>query len=400
MALSKIDVANMLTGATPVANGGTALTSGFVNGKDPRPDAKPLMINGDMAVAQRATSVTGHNAVSYTTVDRFKTVCEVGTYTVIQESLSSGAAYEAGFKNALRLDTTTAEASAGSAGEQTTIEQRIEGFNLQAFKKGTSNAEKFTLAFWVKASKTGSNLQVNLIDQDNSRMIGGTYDISSANTWEHKVVNFAADTTGAFGDDNGNSLTIEWFLDGGSNYSGGAVPTAWETKSNADRNVTNFDLAGSTDNDWAITGVQLEVGEFSSTTLPPFQFESFGENLERCKRYYQGWGSVHDTGTFGISGRTISSNRFDSATITFVPEMRAAPTIAQGGTADIDNYVFQSDGDSITAGSGTSFAALNTQKASTKFRVTSNATLSANRNANCQSGGSDGKQHLTFDAEL
>ena len=32
MALSKIDVANMLTGATPVANGGTALTSGFVNG--------------------------------------------------------------------------------------------------------------------------------------------------------------------------------------------------------------------------------------------------------------------------------------------------------------------------------------------------------------------------------
>ena len=32
MALSKIDVANMLTGATPVANGGTGLTSGFTNG--------------------------------------------------------------------------------------------------------------------------------------------------------------------------------------------------------------------------------------------------------------------------------------------------------------------------------------------------------------------------------
>jgi len=32
MALSKIDVANMVTGATPVANGGTALTSGFANG--------------------------------------------------------------------------------------------------------------------------------------------------------------------------------------------------------------------------------------------------------------------------------------------------------------------------------------------------------------------------------
>ena len=286
MALSKIDVANMLTGATPVANGGTALTSGFVNGSDPRPNAKPIIINGDMAVAQRSTSVTGHSAVSYTTVDRFKTVCETGTYTVIQESLTSGAAYLAGFKNALRLDTTTAEATAGSAGEQTTIEQRIEGFNLQAFKKGTSSAEKYTLAFWVKASKTGSNLQVNLRDVDNTRQIGGTYSISSADTWEHKVINFAADTTGAFGDDNGNSLTIEWFLDGGSNFSGGAVPTVWEASSNADRNVTNFDLAGNTANDWAITGVQLEVGEYSSTTLPPFQFEDFGDNLQRCLRYY------------------------------------------------------------------------------------------------------------------
>ena len=229
MALSKIDVANMLTGLVP--NDNTIR----------RPNAKPIIINGDMAVAQRATSVTSHNAVSYTTVDRFKTVCETGTYTVIQESLTSGAAYLAGFKNALRLDTTTAEATAGSAGEQTTIEQRIEGFNLQAFKKGTSSAEKYTLAFWVKASKTGSNLQVNLRDVDNTRQIGGTYSISSADTWEHKVINFAADTTGAFDDDNANSLTIEWFLDGGSNFSGGAVPTAWEASSNADRNVTNFD---------------------------------------------------------------------------------------------------------------------------------------------------------------
>ena len=58
MALSKIDVANMLTGATPVANGGTALTSGFVNGKDPRVNVKPIIINGNMAVSQRTTSTT------------------------------------------------------------------------------------------------------------------------------------------------------------------------------------------------------------------------------------------------------------------------------------------------------------------------------------------------------
>ena len=318
MALSKIDVANMLTGLVP--NDNTIR----------RPNAKPIIINGDMAVAQRATSVTSHNAVSYTTVDRFKTVCETGTYTVIQESLTSGAAYLAGFKNALRLDTTTAEATAGSAGEQTTVEQRIEGFNLQAFKKGTSSAEKYTLAFWVKASKTGSNLQVNLRDVDNTRQIGGTYSISSADTWEHKVINFAADTTGAFDDDNANSLTIEWFLDGGSNFSGGAVPTAWEASSNADRNVTNFDLAGSTDNDWAITGVQLEVGEFSSTTLPPFQFESFADNLERCQRYFVTVDTVGETQA-GFPGRAFSSSGLMYA-VPLPCALRAAPSASLTGT--------------------------------------------------------------------
>jgi hypothetical protein len=328
MALSKIDIANMVTGAVPVANGGTALTSGFVNGSDPRPLSKPIIINGDMAVAQRATSVTGHNAVSYTTVDRFKTVCEVGTYTVIQESLTSGAAYLAGFRNALRLDCTTAQATAGSAGDQTTVEQRIEGFNLSAFKKGTSSAEKYTLAFWVKASKTGSNLQVNLRDNTNDRQIGGTYSIASADTWEHKVINFAADTSGPFADVSTNELLIEWFLDGGSNYSGGAVPTAWEAKANGDRNVTNFDLAGNTANDWAITGIQLEVGEYSASNLPPFQFEDFGDNLARCQRYYFRNNAVDNIPfAAGVCNGTTNAR----AVLYFPQTMRAAPSLDKSG---------------------------------------------------------------------
>ena len=344
MALSKIDVANMVTGATPVANGGTALTSGFVNGSDPRPLSKPIIINGDMAVAQRATSVTGHNAVSYTTVDRFKTVCEVGTYTVIQESLTSGAAYLAGFRNALRLDCTTAQATAGSAGDQTTVEQRIEGFNLSAFKKGTSSAEKYTLAFWVKANKTGSNLQVNLRDNTNDRQIGGTYSIASADTWEHKVINFAADTSGPFADVSTSELLIEWFLDGGSNYSGGAVPTAWEAKANGDRNVTNFDLAGNTANDWAITGIQLEVGEYSASNLPPFQFEDFGDNLARCQRYFYLNNTVSASMPFasGVVNGTTNSR----AVMRHPQPMRAPPTMGRSDNTHFKVYCGSTNVDS------------------------------------------------------
>ena len=261
MALSKIDVANMLTGLVP--NDNTIR----------RPNAKPLIINGNMAVAQKATSVTSlTSSGAVQTVDRIKNeISNIGTYTVIQESLSSGEAYNNGFRKAWRIDCTSADASP-AAGDNLYVTYHFEGQDLQLFKKGTSNAQKFTLAFWIKSNKTGTG-QVNLRDNDNSRLIGGTYTISSADTWEHKVVNFAADTTGAFDNDNAGSMDIEWWLDSGTTYSSGATPTAWEAFSQADRNASgNLQIARNTANDWAITGIQLEVGEFSSTTLPPFQF--------------------------------------------------------------------------------------------------------------------------------
>lgn len=311
----------------------------------------PIIINGDMSVAQRATSVSSYGSVTYSTVDRFKTVFEVGTYTVSQESLSSGNAYNAGFKKAFKA-LVTSTAAPGSAGAQTTFEQRIEGQNLQIFKKGTSNAEPFTLAFWVKSSKTGTNLQVNLRDGDNSRQVGGTYNISAADTWEKKIINFPADTTGAFNNDNGTSLTIEWWLDGGSNYSGGAVPAAWEANSNADRNVTNFDLAGATDS-WHITGVQLEVGEFDSTSIPAFPFESFSNNLSKCQRYFQtlGVNSALDVSATSSGKRLAQGQREgnDNATAQVIcplqVSLRANPTIT---TNEIN---FRQDGTNTTLNS-------------------------------------------------
>jgi hypothetical protein len=325
MALSKIDVANMVTGATPVANGGTGQTTFAAAGLDKRPNAKPIIVNGNMAVAQRSTSVTSQNAAGYKTVDRmYANIDSAGSYTVIQESLTSGNAYNNGFRKAFRLDCTTADASL-AADNNLILFYFLEGQDLQMIKKGTSNAEKLTLSFWVKSNKTGT-AQVNLVDDDNSRICGATYTISSANTWEQKVVNYAADTTGAFDNDNNKSLTIEWFLDSGSTYSGGAVPTAWEAKSNADRDQGNLDIAGSTDNDWAITGIQLEVGEYTSSTLPPFQHESYGDNLRRCQRYYYKLknDSGSATGAYWGSGVIDSSTTLKSP-IRF-PKMRTVPS--------------------------------------------------------------------------
>ena len=322
MALSKIDVANMLTGLVP--NDNTIR----------RPLSKPIIINGDCAVAQRGTSETGKTGSGNYAVDRMALgISNLGTWTVTQESLTSGNAYINGFKKAFRIDCTTADGSPAS-GDNIFFQYKLEGNSVQAFKKGTSNAEKYTLAFWVKSNKTGT-AQVTLIDGDNSRQVGATYTISSANTWEHKVLNYPADTTGAFDNDNAKSLEIEWALDAGSDFTSGAVPSAWESSANTDRSVNDLALGDNTANDWAITGIQLEVGEFSSTTLPPFQFEDFGDNLARCQRYFYNHvdrrvsvGQSDDNMIIGKGGFN-SSAQFE-ATVHFPVTMRTAPTLSIG----------------------------------------------------------------------
>ena len=271
----------------------------------------------------------------------------------LQESLTSGAAYEAGFHNAWRLDVTSADSSPAS-GDVLYPRYKIESQDLALFKKGTSGAEAFTLAFWVKSNKTG-NAQVNFYDIDNTRLCAGTYSISSANTWEHKVINIAADTTGAWADDSGEGLRIEWRLDSGSNATSGTTPTAWEAQNAADRDVAGqLQIARSTDNDWAITGIQLEVGTFTSATLPPFQFETFHENYSRCQRYYQKTyklatnpGTATETGIisqFMGANASGSASSYSAHTSEWEVRMRTDPSVTvydrQGNSGKL-TYVTQ-----------------------------------------------------------
>ena len=317
-----------------------------------RPNAKPLWINGNMAVSQRDTSVAGKTAGGYYTVDRMQLDISgtIGTWTVAQESLTSGNAFDNGFANAYRIDCTSATASPAAAAFLKVISS-FEGQDLQMFKKGTSNAEKWTLGFWVKSNRTGTT-QVNLRDMDNTRMIGASYTISVADTWEYKVCNFAADTTGDFDDDNARSLIVEWWLDGGVNNTSGAMPTAWEARAVADSMAAgSLDMAGSTDNDFAITGIQLEVGEYTSSTIPPFQHESYGNNLARCQRYFQniadgtdkplGMGQYWEAQEF-IGHRVLSTVMRTTPTLEYVTSTGYYAVLRDGGADALDALTISS----------------------------------------------------------
>ena len=299
-------------------------------GDELRPNAQPIIINGDCVVSQRGTAIADESTSGVYRVDRMNVgLSNIGEFRLSQESISSGDAYANGFTKAFRIDCAVADASPASS-DIGNMTYKMEGNTVQAFKKGTANAEKSTLAFYVKCSKTGT-AQVNLIDSDNSRMVSGTYTVNSANTWEKKIINFPADTTGALDNDNNKSLELEFALDAGSDFTSGSVQTSWGASNNANRSVNDFALQDNTANDWSITGIQLEVGEFTSSTLPLFQHESFADNLRRCQRYF------HKNDTTRWIG-TYKRHDADSAFYYTMPvAMRDTPTLSSSDLGHFSN---------------------------------------------------------------
>jgi len=296
-----------------------------------RPNANPFIINGNMQVAQRGTSVTGVTSGGYRTCDRFEMrMTGFGTWTVTQEALTAGEAFEDGFTTAFKLDNTTADASLG-AGDYGRIHYAIEAQDCQQFKLGNSGSATFTLGFWVKATKTGTNV-VAMVRTDADRMCCQSYTISSSNTWEYKVLNFPADTSGGVvNNDNGEGLEIDWWTGSGTTHTSGTLQTTWAAKVNANRAVGQVNHADSTSNNFHLTGVQLEMGTYTSSNMPPFQHESYGDNIFRCKRYCQSFGgsnAVHMMTAMCYSASDAIS------TLPFNPYMRSTASItttASGG---------------------------------------------------------------------
>ena len=287
-----------------------------------------LIINGAMQVAQRGTSETGVTTEQYANApDRFKFIIgNAGTWTVSQSTTAPE-----GFSNSYKLDCTTADSSL-AAGDYILVSQFIEGQNLQHLKKGTSNAESITLSFWVRSAKTGTYI-VEIRDNDNTRSISQSYTVSSADTWEHKSLTYSGDTTGTLGNDNGNSLAVQFWLAAGSTFSSGTLATSWGSVTNANRAVGQVNLADSTSNDWYITGVQLEVG-----SATPFEHRSFGDELARCQRYFY---KVTNAPPGGVAARFGQGHALNSTTVKAVVPipvtLRTVPTVTSSGVLNVSD---------------------------------------------------------------
>ena len=301
-----------MTKAAELAKMGEVLTNSQIGGR------RNIVINGAMQVAQRSTSETDvFDSNKYETLDRYYILGNgAGRATMTQTADGPS-----GFANCLKLACTTTDTSI-AAGEFGIIQMNFEGQDLQQIKKGTSDAEKVTVSFYVKANASAT-YSVELEDKDNSRY--NSQEFSVTTDWTRVIKTFSADTTGAFDDDNGGSLGLNFWLHAGSNFTGGThTDDVWHTTTNqrAGDNQTSF--FDSTDRTFFITGLQMEVGSQAT----PFEHRSFGEELLLCQRYYEKTDNIAYhvlTRYAGDAGGRLGNWQMKNV-------MRADPTCSTAGT--------------------------------------------------------------------
>ena len=284
-----------------------------------------MIINGAMQLAQRGTSGTTTSSSAYLSVDRWKcTDGGQGDFTVSQSSTAPD-----GFANSGEMGCTTADTSIT---DEIYMEQQIEGQDLQQLGYGTSSAKSITISFWVRSNLTGQ-FGVWLENFDSSRYFTTSgYTINTADTWEHKTITIPADTGGSgFGNDNGTGMKFRWHLAVRSSYQG--TPSgSWSTSASNRSQSSHVNLASSTANEWYLTGVQIEVGEKAT----PFEHRSYGDELEKCKRYYRRWEADASNAYRVAFVGHFSSTTQCRALIDLSPEMRTAPSLSSRQTSDFD----------------------------------------------------------------
>ena len=274
-----------------------------------------VIINGEMQIQQRGTQTGQGAANAYTAVDRMQLAFNATSGRLTSEQSTDA---PDGFANSCKVSCTTADTSLANT-EFVIFRQIIEGYNLQRFAKGTSSAKEFTVSFYVKGNASAT-YNCELYDADNTRQITKQFAVTTS--WNRIELTFPADTTGAFGNDNGSSLYLQIWLAAGSSFQGTAANTTWQSVTdNTKRANGNSNFLSSTSNTFFITGFQLETGSQAT----PFEHRSLAEQLTMCQRYYQ----IMINGNMNVYWHVVSfyTNVGIIFNLTTVTEMRAAPTL-------------------------------------------------------------------------
>ena len=335
--LTNIPAGN-LTGTLPALDGsaltgvgvGTAdsiNTSGIITATSFVPTVgqlshRNLVINGDLRIAQRATTST---STGFQTVDRFETSISGTdeTPTQSQVDVASGTTpYTLGFRKAFKITNGNQTSGTGTS-DRVGIEYKIEAQDIaNCGWNYLSSSSYITFSYWVKSS-VAQNFYVRFKSADSpSQAYAIETGSLSADTWTKITKTIPGNSNIVFNNDNGEGLSITWEIFRGTSQTGTRPLNAWAA---ADNNTRTPDQTSTwyTTNDatFEITGVQLEVGPVAT----PFEHKSYQDEIMRCYRYYY----AHKGMLWGI---TSAGDHLD-LNITFPVPMRATPSRTQVDTS-------------------------------------------------------------------
>ena len=359
-----------------------------------------LIINGDMQIAQRGTSQTGvanDASEGYNTLDRFGLYYfgnEGGVATVSQDTTVPSDTTYGKFSKSFKIDVTTADTSLGATGSHA-IKQTIESSYIHhSGWDYTSSSSKITLQFWAQSVKAGDyHIMFRCHDASGERYYISKYTLV-ANTWKHIEIVVPGDSNLVFNDDNGEGLEVRWMLSAGDDRNDATADTWFAPGSDYDQTTnTQVNFFDSTDNNFFLTGVQLEVGDVASG----FEHLPHDVQLQRCQRYLQQFGDNTISGVDITAGgdrlaTCMRGNNGDTTVYADIPllvPLRNTPTVsfnAMNIRQDATNYDISS------------FSSVHNFGPIVYFAITASANVNVGTAAMLRFTGSGG--YMRMDAEL
>ena len=310
------------TNAIALASDGTC-TANITNNLSNR----NLIINGAMQVAQRGTTSTTQNA--YTTVDRWKNITgglDEGV-TTAQSDITSGLAYNSGFRKAYKIQNGNQTSGAG------TSDYVIAAYNFESQDLANSgwdyvsSSSFITISFYVKSS-VAQTFQVQLYNNEPATSKQYVFEYSATTSWTRITHTVPGNSGLEIDNDNQDGFSLYFNLFHGTQYTNNSyVNNQWNDYGGGNPQYKDNTSTWYTTNDatWEITGLQFEVGSVATD----FEHRSFAQEIQLCKRYYQMFTTKTTDTHAGINVFYYTSNRIECP-VRYEPKMRTTPSLDQG----------------------------------------------------------------------
>jgi hypothetical protein len=277
---------------------GITFNDGSTQNTRPAVGFRNRIINGDMRIWQRGTTISNPTSANFYTADRWgcNRAADVTGATVSRDI--SGLS---GFEYSLKLQRTAGNTSTGA-------------LSLWYSNESTNTYDlagsPVTLSFWAKTGANYSGGVLNVVVYSGT----GTDERVYAYTGATAIVSTS------------QAITSTW-----TRYTlTGTVP-ANSTELGLQISWTPTGTAGADDSVY-ITGVQLEQG----STATEFERRPIGTELALCQRYYQK--RVGDSYSTGVSGQAYGTATVYGS-VSFIQEMRSSPNISLTATGSAANTI-------------------------------------------------------------